>query len=307
MNASLTDTFLAHMNKEAPAFAKRVQETEVRQPALFRELSEPMLGWAREVIGDAWCDTLTDCYVDVLVDTNRGQSQYEREKHYQFSSYQDVFGQTYDDPEFMARYHWGWYITTFAWEHQLLLYDFFSRFFVTPLLRGGVKGRFIDLWCGSGIWSSLLLSKLQSWRGTLVDISTTSVDLTRKTLTCAGLSDRAEIHLDDALTFRGDSAFDAGISCFLLEHLEKPGQLLENLAAALGTRKLAFVTAALTSADPGHIFEFRKESEVVRLAEDSGFRVVASFSSLPPSTPSRAVLPPRSIALVLQKRAGDYW
>lgn len=307
MSPNLTDIFLAYLERVAPAFAKRVLETEERHPELFRELAEPMLGWAREVIGEDWCATLANGYVSVLVDTNRGQYEYERQQHYRCSSYDEVLAQTYNDPEFMAYYHWGVYVTTFAWEHQLLLFDFFMRYFITPVREIGPSGRLLDLGCGSGIWSSLALRKLEGWHSTMVDISATSIQLTRRTLACAGFSTQTELCEADALKFRTESSFDAGVSCFLLEHLETPQQLLENLAAALGERRLAFVSTALTSADAGHIFEFRRESEVVDLAEKAGFRIVAALSSAPPTTPATALFPPRSIALVLQKRSGEYW
>jgi ubiquinone/menaquinone biosynthesis C-methylase UbiE len=304
---SLTQTFLAHLESEAPAFAKRVRETEARHSALFHELAEPMLVVARQVIGENWRQALSDGYVAYLVDMNRGQALYEQERKYQCSTYKEVFAQTYDDPEFMAYYHWGVYVTIFAWEHHLLLYDFFVRHFVALLRAAGADGRLLELGCGSGIWSSLVLGRLEGWRSTMVDISSTSIELTRRTLACTGLSQRTDLRQGNALEFHTDTVFDAGISCFLLEHLEEPDRLLANLSAALGPRRLAFVTAALTAADAGHIFEFRRESEVVALAEEAGFRVVAAFSSAPPTTPSHAVYLPRSMALVLQKRAGEYW
>jgi len=309
MNPNLTDVFLAYFGREAPVFAKHIHETEERQPVLFRELSEPMLGWARQVIGDDWCQTLANGYIAFLVDVNRSQKEYERDLHYRSSSYAEVFAQTYDDPEFMADYHWGVYVTTFAWEHHLLIYDFFLRHFI-PSMRENqnvTPGRLLDLGCGSGIWSTLVLRELENWHSTMVDISATTIGLTRRTLTCAGLSSRTDLREDDALRFRGEKAFDAGISCFLLEHLETPRLLLDNLRNALGERRLAFVTTAITAAEIDHIFEFRRESEVVNLAEQAGFRVVASFSSAPRAIQSDAAFLPRSIALVLQKRRGEYW
>ena len=304
---NLTETFLTYFESEAPAFAKHVRETALRQPIWFRELSEPMLDWARQVVGDNWCETLANGYMAFLIDVNRSQEQYERDLHYRFASYAEVFAQTYNDPEFMADYHWGVYITTFAWEHHLHIYDFFLRHFIAPLRDCGTRGRLLDLGCGSGIWSTLVLRHLDNWNSTMVDISATTIDLTRRTLACAGLSPRTALREADALRFHEEPAFDAGVSCFLLEHLETPSKLLDNLASALEHRGLAFVTTALTAAEIDHIFEFRRESEVIDMAEKAGFRVVASFSSAPQTIRPGAAFLPRSMALVLQKRASEYW
>jgi len=301
------DVFLTYLAREAPMFAKHVQETAARHPVLFNELAERMLTWARQVIGEGWCETVAQGYVKLVINAHAAQAYYERHGRYRFSSYDEVLAQTYDAPEFMADYHWGNYAIAFAWEHHLLLYDFFLRQFLAQVRETSPTGRLLDLGCGSGIWSTLALSQLEGWHSTMVDISATSVGLTRRTLTCAGVDRRSDVRQADALRFRGDAPFDAGISCFLLEHLETPQQLLDNLSAALGARRLAFVTTALTAGEISHIFEFRRESEVVALAEDAGFRVVASFSSAPRGTPASAAFLPRSMALVLQKRAGQYW
>lgn len=309
MNPNLTDIFLTYLDREATVFAKHVHETEQRWPDLFRELSEPMLGWAQQVIGEDWCQTLTNGYIAFLIDVNRSQKEYEHDLHYRFSSYAEVFAQTYDDPEFMADYHWGVYVTTFAWEHHLLIYDFFRRHFVASMRENEdtIPRRLLDLGCGSGIWSAIVLRQLENWHSTMVDISATTIALTRRTLTSAGLSSRTDLREADALQFHSEKVFDAGISCFLLEHLETPRALLDNLWNALGERRLAFVTTAITAAEIDHIFEFRRESEVVELAERAGFRVVASFSSAPRAIQADAAFLPRSIALVLQKRRGEYW
>ncbi len=56
-----------------------------------------------------------------------------------------------------------------------------------------------------------------------------------------------------------------------------------------------------------HIYEFRRESEVTAMAEDAGFRVVAMLSSAPGTIPQTSYFLPRSLGLVLQRRAHDIW
>ena len=141
----------------------------------------------------------------------------------------------------------------------------------------------------------------------MVDISSTTVEMTRRTLKSANVDLRADLRQADALQFHSDQSFDAGISSCLLEHLEEPKRLLDNISASLCERGRVFVSAALTAAQTDHIAEFRRESEVVNLAEQAGFRMVASYSSAPRKAPADAVFLPRTMALVLEKRAGEYW
>ena len=98
-----------------------------------------------------------------------------------------------------------------------------------------------------------------------------------------------------------------------MEHLEKPQLLLQNMASNLFPREYAFIIAALTAAEIDHIYEFRRESEVISMAEEAGFRVISMYSSAPSPRVLQAFnanshrFLPRSLALVLQKRKNDIW
>ena len=98
---------------------------------------------------------------------------------------------------------------------------------------------------------------------------------------------------------------DGVICSFLVEHLERPEQLFAVVNHLLRPRGLAFVTGALTAAQVDHIYEFRHESELVRLCEDHGLRVLSTLSVGPKRLLPRARFLPRSMALIVQKRIGD--
>ena len=205
----------------------------------------------------------------------------------------------------MDSYHWGVFATTFAWHHHLALYRFYRDYFL-PLLAPE-PGRLLDLGAGSGVWHILTLRARTNWTATAIDISPRSIALASDLGKVFDLGQRAHCVEGDALQYRDEAPFDAALSCFLLEHLETPARLFENLAENLGDRSPAFVTGALTAAEIDHIAEFRRESEIIEMAEQAGFRVIASYSAAPErAIPTNRFLP-RSMALVLRKRKGDIW
>jgi len=195
-------------------------------------------------------------------------------------------------------------VINFAWDHHLRIYRFFRDEFVGRL---GEQGHLLDLGCGSGIWGMMALKNRPNWTLQGIDISETSVELTSQMATATGYAERATYSVGDALVHSEPEPADAGISCFLLEHLEAPQALLDNLAANLKPRSYAFVTGALTAAEVDHIAEFRRESELVDMAEKAGFRVVSMISASPSVYPEQMNFVPRSMAMVLQKRANDIW
>jgi ubiquinone/menaquinone biosynthesis C-methylase UbiE len=207
----------------------------------------------------------------------------------------------------MDLYHWGVYTTTFAWEHHLRLFEFFKQYFLKQLLQSD-PGKLLDLGCGSGIWHLLALRTISDWQVTAIDISETSIALTKKMWQTFEQPRPNVIHeVADALQYTLATKANAAISCFLLEHLETPDRLLQNLANNIEQGAYAFVTCALTAAEIDHIYEFHHEAQVVSMAEESGFRVIATLSSSPKAVNSNSYYLPRSMALVLQKRQGDIW
>lgn len=301
----LSTKFLQALLWEAPAFSGQVMKTARERPELFYPLAERMLGWARPQLGSSWTAPLIDGYLAFVIDVNRSQTLYEETGHYEFSSYEEVYNATYNNPDFMQDYHWGVFVTTFAWEHHLSIYEFFYNNFLLPLAKRSIAGRLLDLGCGSGIWSITSLENLPGWTSTMVDISETSVALTREMLRTTGCEASADLHCADALSFRAASPCDAAVSFFLLEHLETPKRLLTSLAENLKSGAPAFITTALTAAETDHIYEFRRESEVVALAEDAGFRVVAMMSETPNVNRGGARFLPRSMALSLVRQASQ--
>lgn len=304
--SSIVDEFCEAFGRQAPLFSTKVLETRNRHTQSFDRLGSIMLGWARRHIGDTWAETLIDGYQFFVTDVNRSQMRYERNGHYRFSDYQQVNKFVYSNDAHMARYHWGVYVTTFAWEHHLQLFEFFEREFLTRL-ASSEGNRLLDLGAGSAVWSLLASQSQPALNIDAIDISPQSVQMAAGFIRENEFEDKVRMQEGDALTFRGELPFDFGISCFLLEHLEQPASLFDSLCANLKSGGFAFVTGALTASEVDHIFEFRRESELVALAENAGFRVIATYSCSPPSYPREFRFLPRSMALLCQKRSGDIW
>jgi len=297
--------FLDYFEQHCQVYFPSIRNTRVNNISSFDQLSQIMLGWAESHIGKGWEKVLADGYVHFLMDVNRSQVEYERRGHYLYKNYDDVFDRVYNNPEFMNFYHWGVFVSTFAWEHHIKIYDFYKNSFLTCLKPEG--GHLLDLGSGSGIWSFLTTHFFPRWTSQGIDISEKSVELSTKMAANSGLADKVQFNSYDALKYVGNKKYNAGISCFLLEHLEEPKLLLQNMALNLENKGYAFITGALTAAEVDHISEFRRESEIVLMAEEAGFRVISMYSAAPSSHPDSHKFLPRSLALILQKRKNDIW
>ena len=299
------EKFLDYFSQHCQIYFPAIQNTHLNHQKSFEELAQVMLNWAENHLGENWSKVLADGYLHFLMDVNRSQVEYERRGNYMNKSYNDVFDRVYNNPKFMNLYHWGVFVSTFTWEHHIKIYDLYRKSFL-PCLNPEA-GRLLDLGSGSGIWSFLTTHFLPQWTSQGIDISEKSVELSTTMAESSGFDKKVQFKARDALTFKGTEKYNAAISCFLMEHLEEPQLLLQNMASNLETRGYAFITAALTAAESDHISEFRRESEIVSMAEEAGFRVFSMYSAAPLSHPDSYRFLPRSLALVLQKRKNDIW
>jgi len=300
------DRFLELLKTTSPVFAARVDATARRFPGPFARISERLIGWADATLDGDSLKELVDGYLNFAFDVNRCQRAYEETGRYRSQTAAQIYAEIYADAEVMTSYHWGMYTTWFAWEHHLAVIELFEGSFL-PRFATDEPINLVDLGCGSGIWSALALSILLKARARLVDISPTTVEITTRMLAAAGLAARAAVRVGDATEPDGVGGADGAISSFVLAHLERPETLFAGLAAALKPHGSAFVTAALSAAESDHITEFRREGEVIALAEAAGFRLIEAHSFAPEGVPPSARYLPRALALVLQKRRGEVW
>lgn len=300
----LTQKLLAELTIQAPLYAPQILKSYENNTSSFSLLSEKMLQWGHNYLGDDIWKNLIQGYCAFVSNVNRSQMKYEMKGRYEFSSYQEVYDKVYNNSKFMEQYHWGVYLTTFAWEHHLKLHDFFIQQFIKFLPN--TPSTAIDLGAGSGIWSLLLSDNFPTLNIKSVDISETSVEHA-KALVEINEQANIQVVLGDALNYKDATPKDIGISCFLIEHLETPNLLLKNLSDNIKEDGYAFVTAALSAAEIDHIYEIRYESELIKLAEEAGFRVISSYSSAPSTYTKNMKYLPRSMAMVLQKKHNEIW
>ncbi len=303
---SRAEQLLAIFRDRHPRFLPGVQESRASDPARFDRYCHRFLGWAETAFGASALGPMVDAYVRFTTEVNFAQARYERSGAYDHASYAECEASVYSVEPAMREYLLGVYLTNFLWAHHLDLSAFFEERFL-PLLPAGARIR--ELAPGHGGWGLWALAETPGATLDGFDISRASLGIAPAIRDAAGLSGRATYHLADALQLPevADASSDACICCFLVEHLETPERLLQNMARILRPGGMAFFTGALTAAQVDHIKEFKRESELVLLAEEQGFRVLDMRSVGPRRTLPKARFLPRSAAFILQKRIQDSW
>jgi len=156
------------------------------------------------------------------------------------------------------------------WPNHLKVFDFYRREF----LGQAKDDRHLEIGPGHGL---LLHYAAKSLRGEIAawDVSQTALERTRKCLTTLGSAAAVRLDVRDATTPipGGSPRCTTIVLSEILEHLERPADLLGRMAALLSPDGLVFINAPVNSPSIDHIFLFRSPEELIRLVEDAGLRI----------------------------------
>ena len=305
MDTALVDALVETVRQHHRRSLTGIEESRASSPEDFERIAGTYLRWCADALGPDALARVSDAFARFSSDVNLAQGRYEIAGRYENRSYEECRRAVYDAHDTMTDYLWGVYLSNFLWVHHLELMRFFEDSFLSRLTSAR---RVLELAPGHGGWGLWALHRLPQLSLQGHDISATSVEIASRLAAAAGLSARARYTQDDALALleRPSPDADACICCFVVEHLEQPARLLDAIAHALKPGGVAFFTGALTAAQVDHIFEFKRESELVQLAEDAGLRVLQTLSVAPPRRLPKARFVPRSMALILQRRTSEH-
>lgn len=295
---------IEHVKWNAERSLTGILEAQALDPIRFAEISEMYLGWLAKVRGEAGIAQSVATFARFSTDLNLAQARYERSGTYEATSFDAVYQSHYSQDDSMDEYLWGLYLANFLWRHHFDVCLFFQDRFLKRLAK---DSQFVEFAPGHGGWAAWALKELPQATLRGFDISPQSIKVANAVCLAAEVSDRALFEERDALKVQQDTyqSADAVLSLCLAEHLTDPRQLFAAIGETLRPKGLAFITVALTAAQVDHVYEFRKESEVVTMCEDNGMRVLEMLSSGPQRTLPKAKYLPRTVAVVAQKRTTE--
>jgi ubiquinone/menaquinone biosynthesis C-methylase UbiE len=297
----LLDRLFEYVAAEHPRSLRGLNEARGQDAARFATIAELYLRWLVKARGESGIDAAADAFAQFSTDVNLAQARYERDGAYANKTFAEVYQDHYSDAETMDGYLWGIYLTNFLWAHHYQIMAFFQDRFMGRLAG---DAQLVEVAPGHGGWGVWALAHMPGATLEGYDISPQSIKIANSVAKAAGVGGRAVYSERDALDLKqveAESA-DGCICSFLVEHLEDPQQVYNVIAHLLKAGGVAFITGALTAAQVDHIYEYKYESELVKMCEIAGLRVLETLSANPMRTLAKAKYMPRSMALLVQKR-----
>jgi len=243
---------------------------------------------------------LAECYNTIVRDTLKEQFYFQRHGRYRHSSYADVAASVYQNEDYMKRYMYGLALTTYLWPNHRVIH----RCFVDAFPRQQ-EGQYLEIGPGHGVYfmDAMRLGRYRRHLG--IDISQTSIALTRSLLSSGnfGQFSNYEFVCADFLTDQVDGSFQAVVMGEVLEHVENPLAFLKKIRSLVDHKAFVFVTTAINAPAIDHIYLYDSPEAVTDMAVAAGFRVLkAQTAPYPGLTLQDSLVKklPVNIALVME-------
>lgn len=261
--------FLDGIKAASPLHAKFIDDAWGRLSAEDRRLAEEYLAHLARCGHDD--DLLVRSYMTILVDTMDAQRHFLRTGCYPHASFAEVADSVYFNPDYMTRYMIGLALTAFLWPAHVAIRHFFQ-----DALPSGREGTYLEIGPGHGLFLLHAMRQGAFRRFVGVDISRSSIELTRAAV--RALHPVGEAALELCLADFLDGAALAGpydmiVMGEVLEHVEQPGAFLRRIADLATPETLAFVSTCVNAPAIDHITLFPDLDTLDRLIDDSGLAV----------------------------------
>jgi SAM-dependent methyltransferase len=295
------NAFLRGLDSKAKTFAPAARATLEANEELTSWLLNPLARWAEAAYGDRAFEDAAKGYAKYCMGVWKSQQLYEKNGRYTPEAMPELVSEVYEDEGYMVPYMWAAILIYPFWPSMISHIAMYRDEFLKSLPTGA---KVLELASGHGVMGLLAAETRPDIQVKGFDISPPAVAVSNRLRGVSGLGQRVSFEVKNALKLdlaESRGTYQGIIAAMLAEHLEDPRPLFEVIAHHLADDGLVFFSTALESAQRDHTFEFHRESEPVKMAEEVGLRVVRLVSDAGNPVPGGRFLP-RALGMVLRRR-----
>jgi len=292
--------FLVGLDSKAKTFAPSARTTFEANEQLCSWLLDPLARWAEAAYGDRAFEDAAKGYAKYCMGVWKSQQLYEKTGRYTPEPMPELVSEVYEQEGYMVPYMWAAILIYPFWPsmiNHIALY----RDFLTSLPP---NANLMELASGHGVMGLLAAETRPDIHVKGFDISPPAVAVSQRLLGVSGHDQRVGFEVKDALKLdlnEKGGTYQGIIAAMLAEHLEDPRPLFRVIAHHLADDGLVFFSTALESAQRDHTFEFHRETEPLKMAEEVGLRVTRLVSDAGSPVPGGRFLP-RALGMILRRR-----
>jgi 2-polyprenyl-3-methyl-5-hydroxy-6-metoxy-1,4-benzoquinol methylase len=225
-------------------------------------------------------DDALEAFAITSIDFMRLQARFKTTGRYARSEGAALQADLYSDPEEMLPYLDGLALTYSMWPNHARLLGYFVSEFIDRIPAGADV---LEVGPGHGLFATTLLRRRPDVTYVGVDISPSSIDYSTRAFEAAGLdSERFSLVVGDATAEPSplplEEPAQALICSEVLEHVERPTDLLRGFGQAIQPGSQAFLTTVANLEAVDHIYLFRTAAEIRDCMESGGFSISSDLA-----------------------------
>jgi 2-polyprenyl-3-methyl-5-hydroxy-6-metoxy-1,4-benzoquinol methylase len=293
--------FLSAVEKKAKMFAPAAKATFEANHGICSWLLNPLARWTSEAYGDQAFEDAALGYARYCLGVAKAQQVYEKAGKYTPEALPELMSEVYESEGYMVPYMWAAILIYPFWPSMISHIALYRDEFLKRLVP---KARVLELASGHGVLGMLAAEERPDVCVEGVDISPPAVAVANRILGASGHADRVRFDVKNALEIKSEAGgqYQGIIAAMLAEHVNDPKGLFHVISHHLAPDGLVFFSTAIESAQRDHIYEFNRESEPLKMAEEAGLRVTRLVSDASSAPAKDARFLPRATAMILRRR-----
>jgi len=295
------NAFIRGLELKAKTFAPSARATIEANDDLCSWLLDPLARWAQAAYGEQAFEDAAKGYAHYCMGVWKSQQQYEKNGKYTPEPMVELVSEVYEQEGYMVPYMWAAILIYPFWPSMINHIAMYREDFIKALKP---NAKVLELASGHGVMGLLAAETRPDIHVDGFDISPPAVAVSNKLRGVSAHKDRVNFEVKNALKLdmqESGGTYQGIIAAMLAEHLLDPRPLFEVIAHHLADDGIVYFSTALESAQRDHTYEFHRESEALKMAEDVGLRVTKLVCDAGNPVPGGRFLP-RALGMILRKR-----
>lgn len=279
-NYRYIDGFLKNVMLISNLQGKHVQEYYDAMEDEDRQALEKRIQYLCEIDGNSVAE-VAESYIAWCTYFAEERKYYlTHNRQYRNHSFEEI-SEAYQDAKYMKNYMIGLSLSAYLWSIQRDNLKFFKKYCLQKRAKGG---RYLEIGPGHGEYLSTAVENTDFDYYLGVDISESAANQTSSFLKYIYHNSpenlrKIEVKNQDFFEMDESDKFDAIVISQVIEHVENPRSFLEKARKISNPGALIYVSTAINSPFPDHIYHFHNSTEVWTMIDEAGFDIIDEFKS----------------------------
>lgn len=276
-------------NQIAPSFMRLVEEIKKLNPfqkksvqrilegadEQYMEFAESVVSRMLKVVDKGECyEYMAETYLWYTKLLRIEEMYYAQKGKYRYSDYKEVYDKVYSRDDYMFDYVVGLGLTQPLWVNHYKIFRFFLDEYV-PMIGDAKRGAEVGV--GHGLFHSEAMRGAPSLHTKLLDVSNTSLSVTRKMIAATGIDpERAtpvNVDIQKEIPVE-DGSLDMLLMGELIEHIEKGEEVMTAMSRKMTSGGHCYFSTAANAPAEDHILLFTTTDEIRKFVEKCQWKIV---------------------------------